>query len=133
MIKHPTREGTRRFWGRVLIKYPERLDADFLDVEVAMTRRNAPSIISLLDRFLDVGGVRPDLVMGHRWEMVQVPTTFLIGEYDQAGRVEEMEALVTRNPLFNVVRIPDVGHVPWVDNPESIVRPLASPASGGRA
>ena len=57
MIKNPTRERTRTFWGRALVKYPERLSDDFLNVEVAMTRRNALSIISLLDRFVDLGDV----------------------------------------------------------------------------
>jgi hypothetical protein len=54
-----------------------------------MTRRNASSIISLLDRFLDMRGVRPDLVLDHHWEMLDVPTTFLIGQYDQAGTAED--------------------------------------------
>jgi pimeloyl-ACP methyl ester carboxylesterase len=63
MIKNPKREGIRSFWGRALVKYPKRLSDDFLDVEAAMTRRNALSIISLLDRFIDLGGVAADPIL----------------------------------------------------------------------
>src|SRR5262245_22160402 len=83
MIRNPTREGARRLWKRVLVRYPERLSNDFLDVEVAMTRRNASSIISLLDRLIDWGGTARDLVVGSRWETIRVPTTFVIGDYDK--------------------------------------------------
>ena len=119
----------RTFWGRALVKYPERLSDDFLDVEVAMTRRNALSIISLLDRFLDLGGVASDLVLGSRWEMIRVPTTFVIGEYDQGGSAGEVEAVVARNPSFNILKLADVGHVPWIDNPEIVARALGVSSS----
>lgn len=124
MIKSPTPSRVRRFWRRALVKYPERLADDFLDVEVAMTRRNAVSIISLLDRFLDLGGIAPDLVVGSRWEKVRVPTTFVIGDYDRIGSAAEVEAVVAQNPRFDLLKIADVGHVPWVDNAEGVARAL---------
>jgi pimeloyl-ACP methyl ester carboxylesterase len=118
MIRNPTRQRTRRLWGRILVKYPDRLSDEFLDVEVAMTRRHALSIISLLDRFIEPGGVAPDLVMGSRWEAIRVPTTFVIGDHDRTATAREVEAVVARNPLFNLVKLVDVGHVPWVDSPK---------------
>jgi pimeloyl-ACP methyl ester carboxylesterase len=124
MIKNPTRERILKFWGRALVRYPQRLREDFLDVEVAMTRRNAPSIISLLDRFLDLRGVAPDLVLGPRWDAIHAPATFVIGEYDRGARLEEVEAIVARNPRFRLVKLADVGHVPWVDNPESVAQAM---------
>ena len=133
MIKNPTRETTRRFWGRALIRYPERLKDDFLDVQVAMMRRNASSIISLLDRFIDLGGVAADLVLGSRWEVIRVPTTFVIGEYDRGASMGEIEAVLAMNPCFNLHKLADVGHVPWVDDPESVAQALEAGFSAVRA
>jgi pimeloyl-ACP methyl ester carboxylesterase len=82
------------------------------------------SIISLLDRFLGLGGVAPDLVLGSRWEMIRVPTTFLIGEYDRVANAREVEAIVARNARFSMLKLADVGHVPWVDNPEIVARAM---------
>jgi pimeloyl-ACP methyl ester carboxylesterase len=124
MIRRPTREGTRRFWGRTLVAYPERLTEDFLDLETAMTRRNASSIVSLLSRFLDMGGVAPDLVLGSRWDEIQVPTTFVIGERDKVASTQEVAAIVARNPRFSFLKLPAVGHVPWIDDAATVAKAL---------
>ena len=61
-----------------------------------------------------------------------MPTTFVIGEYDRGAKVEEVEALVVRNPRFSVRKLADVGHVPWVDDPESVARALGVAAFEAR-
>lgn len=126
MMRQPTRQSTRRFWGRVLVAHPERLTDDLLDLEAAMTRRNASSIISLFSRFITIGGVAPDLVLESRWEQILVPTTFVIGEHDKTASAEDIRRVVERNPRFSLVQIPGVGHVPWVDNPESVAKALGA-------
>jgi pimeloyl-ACP methyl ester carboxylesterase len=126
LLRQSTPEGTRRFWRLVLVAHAERLSKEFLDLEAAMTRRNAESIISLFGRFLDLGGVVPDLVVGSRWEQIHVPTTFVIGERDKVASVNDVSAVVARNPRFSFVKLPDVGHVPWVDDAESVARALGA-------
>jgi len=34
------------------------------------------------------------------------------------------QAVTGQKPRFSVLKLDDVGHVPWVDNPESVARAL---------
>lgn len=121
LMKRPTRESTRRFWKQILVAHPERLDDDLLDVVVASQIRNAPSWFTLIDRALDSGGLRRELILGERWKSLTVPTTFVWGEKDAFGGPEEGEAVAATNPRLRVVRVPDAGHTPWLDEPERVV------------
>src|SRR5262249_46631830 len=58
--------------------------------------------------------------LGARWQGLAVATTFVWGERGAFGAPEEAEALAAKNPHFTVVRIPDAGHVPWLDDPEKV-------------
>ena len=48
MFSNATRDGSRKFWGQVLVEHPERLDDLLLDVDVAHTRQNVESMLSLI-------------------------------------------------------------------------------------
>jgi pimeloyl-ACP methyl ester carboxylesterase len=124
MLQRSTRAGTRRLWRRMLVAHPERLGDEFLELEAEMNRRNAPSIISLLGRFIDWGGIAPEFVVGNRWEQVQVSTTFVIGDHDKVATADEVRAVVARNARFSLCQLPDVGHVPWVDDAASVAQAL---------
>jgi pimeloyl-ACP methyl ester carboxylesterase len=135
MMGRPSREGTRKFWGQVLVAHPEYLDAAFLDVDVAHTRRNLGSIVSLIRSAIGMWGVRRRLVLGKRWEALKVRTLFLRGERDAfiTPRVAKAwEDIAARNPNIRIVRIPGAGHIAWIDDPERVAeeleRFLATPA-----
>ena len=71
LLANPTRDGSRAFWGRLLVAHPERLADDFLDADVAHTRRNRDSIVSLMCEVATPTGVRKDLVLGERWRALR--------------------------------------------------------------
>ncbi len=126
LLSNPTQEGSREFWGKLLVAHPERLDDVLLDMEVAHMRRNAESVISVMTRIAGPLGRRlPKL--GERWTTLGVPTLALLGERDAfmtAKTWAAWDGIAARNPSIRVVRVPDAGHLPWFDEPERVVDEL---------
>jgi pimeloyl-ACP methyl ester carboxylesterase len=124
LMSKPTRDGNRRFWGKILVAHPELLDDSLLDADVASQRRNLDSHLSLLRVVLNAGGLRPELVLGERWQQLRVPTLFLCGERDAFVTTrarKTWEDIAARNPHIRVIDVPDAGHLPWLDNPERVI------------
>jgi pimeloyl-ACP methyl ester carboxylesterase len=120
-MSDPTRDGTRKFYGQMLVAHPERLEDVFLDAVCASDRRNAETYLGLLHRLLDLRGVRRPLVLGKRWQNLAVPTLFLWGERDAFIPPEVGEAIAGQHSNLRLVRIPDAGHFTWFDDPERTV------------
>jgi pimeloyl-ACP methyl ester carboxylesterase len=123
LLRNPTREGSRKFWGLVQVAHPEQLEDVFLDVDVAHTRRNLDSILSLI-RCVGRGLRGGHLVLGDRWQTLRVPTLFLGAERDVFVRPKyekELRTIVEGNPNVRLLRIPHAGHLPWLDEPELVV------------
>ena len=123
MMRNPTRDGSRKFWGLIQVAHPEGLEDAFLDVDVAHTRRNLDSILSLI-RCVGRGIRGGHLVLGDRWETLKVPTLFLGGERDVFVRPKfekALQAIAEGNPNVRLLRTPDAGHLPWLDEPERVV------------
>jgi 2-hydroxy-6-oxonona-2,4-dienedioate hydrolase len=123
VFSNATRDGSRKFWGQVLVEHPEKLDDLLLDVDVANTRRNVESMLGLVRCMADARrlGLRRELILGERWRGLTTPTLLVWGEHDAFGSPEEGEALVATNPNLRLVRIDGAGHIPWLDDPESVV------------
>jgi pimeloyl-ACP methyl ester carboxylesterase len=124
LLSNPNRDSSRRFWGQILVAHPERLDDTLLDADVAHMRRNRDSVIGLMRCVVGVGGLRGHLLLGERWQALKVPTVFLWGERDafMTPRMREAwEVIAARNPNITVSRVPDAGHLPWIDDPERVV------------
>jgi pimeloyl-ACP methyl ester carboxylesterase len=123
LFSNATRDGSRKFWGQVLVEHPERVDDRLLDVDVANTRRNVESMVGLVKCIADWRrlGYRRELILGERWRALTTPTLFLWGEHDAFGSPEECEALVATNANLRLVRVPGAGHLLCIDDPETVV------------
>jgi len=118
-MRRPTREGVRSFWKQLLVAHPDRLAEDFLDASAASQRRNAESWFTLMDRAIDVRGLRRDLLIRDVWPRLTVPTTLVWGERDAWAPPAIGEKFAALNPRASLVRIPDAGHAAWFDAPEA--------------
>jgi pimeloyl-ACP methyl ester carboxylesterase len=49
------------------------------------------------------------------------PTLILWPERDAFGSPEQGEALVATVPNLRVVRLPGLGHLPWIDDPATVI------------
>ena len=133
MFSNATVDESRKFWGKVIVKHPERVDDLMLDYDVANMRRNVESMLGLVSRIASARrlGYRRELVLGERWRDLTTPTLLIWGEFDAFGSPEEGQALVAKNPNLRLIRIAGAGHNSWFDDPESVVaeieRFLASP------
>jgi 2-hydroxy-6-oxonona-2,4-dienedioate hydrolase len=123
VFSHVTRDQSRKVWGRLMVEHPERVDDLLLDVDVAHTRRNVDSVVSLIACVADWRrlGYRRELMIGERWRALTMPTLLLWPERDAFGAPGAGEAVAAMNPNLRLVRVPAVGHLPWIDDPERIV------------
>ena len=122
-LSNGTREGSRKFFAQVLVEHPERLDDLFLDVDVANARRNVDSMLGLIARVADVRalGLRRDVILGDRWRALTTQTLLVWGDRDVFAPPEVAEALAAKNPNIRLVRLSAAGHLPWIDDPESVI------------
>ena len=124
LLSNVTRDDNRKFWEELLVARPEMIDDSLLDADVAHTRRNVETMLGLIKCMASRGGIDQRLVLGERWEKLRMPTAFLWGERDAFGPPEQGEAIAVRNPNLRVIRIPGAGHLPWIDQPERVVREI---------
>jgi pimeloyl-ACP methyl ester carboxylesterase len=129
-MSKPTRDGNRKFWGQILVVHPERLDDGVLDADVAGQLRNTESHLGLVASIADAGGLRRKLIFGDRWMALTTRTLILWGERDAFLAPRDGEGIAAANPSVRVMRIPDAGHLPWHDAPESVVIEMEGFLSG---
>jgi 2-hydroxy-6-oxonona-2,4-dienedioate hydrolase len=123
LFSNATRDASRKFFGQLLVEHPERVDDLLLDVDVAHTRRNVESLLSLIACIADWRrlGYRRELILGERWQALTTPTLLLWPEHDAFGSPQKAEALVAANPNLRLVRVAGAGHNAWFDDPDSVL------------
>jgi pimeloyl-ACP methyl ester carboxylesterase len=123
LFSNATRDASRKFFGQLLVEHPERVDDLLLDVDVAHTRRNVESMLSLIACIADWRrlGYRRELILGERWQALTTPTLLLWPEHDAFGSPQKAEALVAANPNLRLVRVAGAGHNAWFDDPDSVL------------
>jgi pimeloyl-ACP methyl ester carboxylesterase len=50
-----------------------------------------------------------------------MPTLLVWPEHDAFGSPEKAEALVAMSPNLRLLRLPGTGHLPWIDDPDTVV------------
>lgn len=123
LFSNATRDASRKFFGQLLVEHPERVDDLLLDVDVAHTRRNVESMLSLIACIADWRrlGYRRELILGERWQALTMPTLLLWPEHDAFGSPQKAEALVATNRNLRLVRVPGAGHNAWFDDPGTVL------------
>jgi len=124
VMGRPSREGSRKFWGEMLVVDPAQLPDELLDVDAAHMRRNSADIRELLYLMIGPRGVRRHIVLGDRWRALEVPTLLLVGARDAFVTPRMTHAwgsIASLNPLIRIVRVPGAGHLPWIDEPAVVV------------
>ncbi len=120
----PSREGSRKFWGEMLVVDPGQLPDELLDVDAAHMRRNAADIRELLYLLIGPRGIRRHLVLGDRMGTSRCRRCCLFGEHDAfmtPRMVHAWESIATASPRIDVLHVPGAGHLPWIDEPERVV------------
>lgn len=121
-LTRATRDSLRTFWGERIVVHPERLGDDFFELCVASQLRNYPSWLSLLQSAIDLGGLKPNLLLDERWGRLQPPTTFVWGEQDRWVPAEVGEKIAAAHPHIRMIRVPNAGHAPWFDDTPAVAR-----------
>jgi pimeloyl-ACP methyl ester carboxylesterase len=111
--------------GRLLVARPDRLDDALVASFAATTSRNVPSIIRFVSRAIDLRGrVRDGTMLAPHWAGLRVPVTFIWGDQDRADGPNAGEQIVKGLTGSALVRIPDAGHQPALDDPAAVVRAI---------
>ena len=115
--------------GRLLVAHPERLDTTLVASFAATTARNVPSITRFVSRAIDLRGrVRDATMLAPYWAGLRVPVTFIWGDQDRADAPEAGERIVRGLNGAKLVRVPDAGHQPALDDPVAVARAIRAAA-----
>jgi pimeloyl-ACP methyl ester carboxylesterase len=69
-------------------------------------------------------GWRPDLMLNDDMARLPVPTLFLWGETDAFAPPSRGRDVAARMADARIEVIPDAGHLPWLDHPDTIAAAL---------
>lgn len=85
---------------------------------------------TLLEECITLGGFRRRYMIREEVAGLEQPTLMVWGEDDAFAPPESGAELAARMPAGRLVRVPDAGHLPWLDRPEAVVEPVAAFLNG---
>jgi pimeloyl-ACP methyl ester carboxylesterase len=71
--------------------------------------------------------VQRDLLLGEEWAALGTPTLVILGDRDAFVTTSVASAwggVEARNENVQVVRVPDAGHLPWLDAPAATLESI---------
>ena len=103
-----------------LVAQPNRIPLDHLAMGDLAARLPGVqrSFQSMLEEVLTLRGFNPAYYIRDELEHVTAPTLFIWGDKDAFAPPESGEEVAQRMPHARLEVIPDVGHLPWTEEPE---------------
>ncbi len=110
-----------KLFGRLLVAHPEKVADDFLSLvkESNGLPGAETSWRTLLEEVTTLCGFRRRCYIREEVARLATPTTFIWGERDAFAPPASGEDLARRMPHATLVKIPDAGHLPWIDAPDA--------------
>jgi pimeloyl-ACP methyl ester carboxylesterase len=122
----------QQIFAASLVTHADRLPLDFL--EVSLAAESIPGVDrsarSMLQAVTTLARWRKHPLMRDTMAALPVPTLFLWGERDAFTPPSIGEAVAARMPAGQIVTIPDTGHLPHLERPETVAWHLVRAAVG---
>jgi pimeloyl-ACP methyl ester carboxylesterase len=119
-------DDVRDMFDDMLVADVERVDEQLL--EVGARAGSLPGALvawrTLLEECITPGGWRRRYLIRDEVAGLDLPTLMVWGEDDAFASPESGAELASRMPDARLVRVPDAGHLPWLDRPEAVVDPV---------
>jgi pimeloyl-ACP methyl ester carboxylesterase len=117
----------KQIFARLLVAHPERVPRDFLETTIAAAA--IPGVdrtaYTMLRAQITLRGWRSELMLSDEMARLPVPTLFLWGEADAFAPPSRGRDVAARMADARMVAIPDAGHLPWLDRPDTIATALS--------
>lgn len=126
----------RRVFAPLLVAHSERVPRELLELSIAAASLPGAgrTSYSILRSVSTLRGWRRELLMREAMAGCAVPTLFLWGERDAFAPPASGQDLAARMPEATLEVLPDAGHLPYLDQPETVAgainRYLALGAAG---
>lgn len=116
-----------RVYGRILVAHPEDVPVEMLELDVANSELPGVdlSAYSLLRAGTTLRGIRKHLLVRDELAGLDVPSLFLWGESDAFAPPESGAEIAARMSNARFERLPDTGHLPHVERPETVAAAVA--------
>ncbi len=112
----------KQVFARLLVAHPETVPLDFLEIMIAADAIPGAdrTAYTMLRAVTTLRGVRPKLMLRDDIAHLPVPTLFLWGDADAFAPPSHGQDLAARMPDAHIEVLPDTGHLPYVDRPDTV-------------
>jgi pimeloyl-ACP methyl ester carboxylesterase len=130
-VTPPSLEGTRAFFGTLLVKHIDRMPAELVELETLNGKLHGRCIARLFRAGISPLGWRSRYDLAPEMISVRVPTLLAWGDADAMWPITHAERVAKAMPNARLTVIRDAGHMPWIDQLDEtseIVRAFLVPA-----
>lgn len=112
----------KRVYGPLLVAHPEDLPLELLELDIANAALPGveQSAYGLLRAATTLRGFRKELLLRNELAGLKIPSLFLWGESDRFAPPSSGEDIAGRMPSATIEVLPDTGHLPHVERPETV-------------
>jgi len=112
----------KRVYAPLLVSHPEEVPLELLEMDLAAGELAGVnwSAYTMLRAVTTLGGFRRTLMLRDELARFPVPTHFLWGDADAFAPPSSGEDIAARMPKAAIEVIPDTGHLPHVERPDTV-------------